>query len=262
MSEEIKSTQTRRLQTAHLVVGYAMSRLDRKFLAAFGFRTFTAAFAEVGRRLEAPPNSIKGLRDEFDPLFPGEDRRRGWADRKMNASRVRVADELAEVSDEALIALVDGLLHRVDEDATAALDALAPTTGVPAAAAERLLTGRKAEQFVIANSELVLGVPQAAVLDMRESMLGFDFRLDVRPEVVVEVKGLREPSGQLLFTDREWREANLRRALYWLVVVADLGRLPKAELVRDPADGARVAPVCRFERTMRPVWRAGYSVAA
>lgn len=85
----------------------------------------------------------------------------------------------------------------MDETTTEALDALAPTTGVPAAAAERLLTGRLAEAFVLDNAERVLGVGRSAVDDLRESISGFDFRIDVRPEVskrdavVVEMKGRR-----------------------------------------------------------------------
>lgn len=254
MSVEVVS---RRLETAHLVVGYAMSRLNLRFLATFGFPTWTAAFDEVGQRLSAPPNSIKGLRDEFDPLFPW---RRGWADRDMHPSRQKVAAELAGVSDAALVELVRALLRPLDEEATEALDALAPTTGIPAAAAERLLTGRRAEEFLIENTQPVLGLPRAAIIDARESMLGFDFRVR-DSDVVVEVKGMKALSGQLLFTDREWREANVRRSNYCLVVVANLVATPRAQVVADPASSSLVRATCRYERALRPMWSSAFVVS-
>ncbi len=261
MSTSPEAVLAHRLQTAHLVVGYAMSRLDKRFLAAFGYRTWQAAFDDTAGRLDARPKSIKGLRDEFDPLFPAGGRR-GWANRKMLPSRSKVVHELAEVSDEALVALVGGILRRRDEAANEALDALAPRTGVPAAAAERLLTGRRAEEYILEHSEAVLGVPHADIEDPRESMLGFDFRLVVNPEVVVEVKGLRALSGQLLFTDREWKEANVRRSAYWLVVVGNLAAEPRARVVKNPSQSPLVSATCRYERALRPVWRSAFSVAA
>lgn len=248
---------TRRLETAHLVVGYAMSRLDRNFLDVFGFTTWQAAFEECARALNAPWKSIKGIRDEYDPIHLNP--RRGWVNRTMLPSRVRVADELTEVGDAALVELVRQILRRDEEATGEALDALAPVTGVAGAAAERLLTGRRAEDFVLHNCERVLGVPRTDVHDMRDALLGFDFRIDAGREIAVEVKGMRELRGQLLFTDREWREALRRRDAYWLIVVGNLATEPRAELLPDPTAHERIRGSCHYEQALRVTWRTSYA---
>jgi hypothetical protein len=257
MTLENVKPEHKRLETSALVIGYAMSRLDRNLLQSLEIATWTDAFKRVGATLNVPPNSIKLLRDEFDPVH--DNPRRGWADRPMNPSRVRIFDELQNVSDAALIELVRHLLRGDTESTAEALDALSVTTGVPGNAAERLLTGRRAEDFVLSNCQTLLRVPRIQVIDMRESMLGFDFRLDTRPEIVVEVKGLRGPSGGIVFTDREWKEARQRMERFWLVVVGNLDSVPRAEVVTNPA--ATLDVRCLFERAVRPVWRSTFAVS-
>jgi hypothetical protein len=242
----------RRLETSALVVGYAMSRLDTALLHHLGFRTWNDAYAALGRSLSVPPKSIKGLRDEFDPIHPNQ--RRGWADRPMIANRARVADELRDVSDPALIELVRALLRTDLETTSEALDALAEEQRAPAAAAERLLTGRRAEQFVMEQCRLVLNVAPTALIDRRDELLGFDFEIRDSRRLVVEVKGLREHRGNLLFTDREWREASVRRERYWLAVVGSAHTQPRARVYVDPI--ASLSARCVYERTVCARWRA------
>ena len=257
MSDDNKRpTQQRRLQTAALVVGYALSRLDRRILTELGFDTWRSAFESLGRSLEVPPNSVKGLRDEFDPVHSS---RKGWRHRAMHPTRVRVVEDLEDASDAAILELVRRILLR-DQDATReALDALVPPPGAASAAAQRLLTGRRAEEFVLANCKPLLGVERAFIRDAREDLLGFDFEIQASPCICVEVKGLQAAEGDLLFTDREWREAQVRRAGYWLAVVGNLAALrPRATVVRNPA--ATLHPYCRFERSVRPAWRTHFAL--
>ena len=44
--------------------------------------------------------------------------------------------------------------------------------------------------------------------------------------MAVEVKGLKQKRGDILFTDREWTEAKTRREDYLLVVVGNLEDVP------------------------------------
>lgn len=247
-----------RLETSALVVGYAMSRLDVALLGHLGFRSWNEAYAAFGKSLNVPPKSIKGLRDEFDPIHPNP--RRGWVGRPMIESRVRVADELRDVSDAALVELVRALF-RTDFDATGdALDSLAQEQREPAAAAERLLTGRRAEQFILDECERVLGVPRSALVDRRDDLAGFDFEIRDERQIVVEVKGLRGERGDLLFTDREWREANARRERYWVAVVGNVVATPRPRLYINPIILLRAQ--CVYERTVSARWRAAVNIAA
>lgn len=247
---------SRRLETSHLVVGYALSRLDTRLLQTLGFSTWNEAYDHIGKLLSAAPMSIKNLRDEFDPLHPNP--RKGWWDRPMLPSRVKVVDELHAVSDEALVELVLRLLQRQDSEAEEVLDALSQPSRVVEAAAERMLTGRMAEEFVWDNSEQVLQLPKDRLRDCRDKMLGFDFE---GPGIAIEVKGLRGVSGEILFTDREWSVARERRESYWLAVVGNVRQSEKlARVVKDPF--LALEPACVYERSVRAVWKSRFDVAA
>lgn len=248
------SARQRRLTTESLVVGYAMSRLDRRFLSAFAFAKWDAAFDAFGRALAIPPTSVKNLRDEFDPIHANP--RKGWRNRPMLPNRARIAEEFESTSDAALIEFVRRILARDGEAIHDAIDLLAPPPGLAAAAAARILTGRRAEAFLLHNCRGILGHDPSHLRDAREDMSGFDFELRVEPSVYVEVKGLQGRVGDILFTDREWKEAGRHRERYWLVVVANALERPFANVVRDPSSQLEVR--CIFEQAVRSSWRTRF----
>lgn len=171
----------------------------------------------IAGALSVPSSSIKNLRDEFDPLHGNQ--RIGWHQRPLRPNRQRVLDDLKDVSDAALMALVDRIIAR-DEEATAeAVDSLAAIPRTAHNVAERLLTGRRAEEYFLAHSHSLVGIEAERLLDRRQSACGYDFGVTRSPEVGIEVKGLKHGSGEILFTDREWNEANIRLDNYWLVVI-------------------------------------------
>lgn len=98
-----------RIEASALIVGYAMSRLDRDYLSATKSRSWKEAFAKAGEALEIQAASFKNLRDEFDPVFG---HRKGWHGRPMRPDRFATMNELAELSDAALIELVMRALAR------------------------------------------------------------------------------------------------------------------------------------------------------
>ncbi|MBW3539125.1 MAG: hypothetical protein KY476_02540, partial [Planctomycetes bacterium] len=180
------STKKTRLETEALVVGYAMSRLDKRYLAARNCATWTQAYEQASDALAVRPSSFKNLRDEFDP-FHGN-RRKGWHRRKLRPNRQRVLGELGEVSDEALLELVARIINREEEATVDAIDSLVRTTPVQNVA-DRLLTGRRAEEFFLANSDQILRLKRELILDMRLAAQGFDFAVHGHPERAIEVKG-------------------------------------------------------------------------
>src|SRR5258706_10724960 len=95
MSDDLKRTG---LETEAIVIGYAMSRLDIRYLSARKFSTWKEAYREATNVFSNPIATFKNLRDEFDPIHANI--RRGWQ-RPLRADRERVINELKEVSDEA-----------------------------------------------------------------------------------------------------------------------------------------------------------------
>jgi hypothetical protein len=246
----------RRIETEAIVIGYAMSRLDSQYLAARQSTTWQQVYEEAANALSLPLASFKNLRDEFDPLHSNV--RRGWHNRPLRSNRQRVLEELREVSDEALSELVARILNR-DEEATAeAIDSLAVVTHVAYNVAERLLTGRRAEDFFLANSLELVKVDPCDILDLRQEARGFDFGVQRKPEWAIEVKGLKRSKGEIQFTDREWTEAGRRGQNYWLVVVGNLNGDPLARIIQDPH--GILSSRCIFQKTVSVAWRSVVSV--
>ncbi len=246
MSESIR----KRLETVAIVVGYAMSRLDDRYLRSQGVRTWKAAFDRAAKALRVRPTSLKNLRDEFDPFH--DNSRKGWRNRPLRPNRQRVMGDLSEVSDDALLESIGRILGG-DETATEELlDSLIETRPPVHNVAERLLTGRRAENLFLNNCESWVGIRRSEILDRRDSALGFDFAVAELSERAIEIKGLKGHSGAIQFTDREWSEAKIRRAQYWLVVVGNIDATPIFRLWKDPH--RVLSAQCRYQRSVAAVW--------
>jgi len=260
MAESLSTEHIRRtrLETEALVLGYGMSRLDVAYLRARGCNTWRQAYAEAAVVLGEPIASFKNLRDEFDPVHPNP--RRGWHRRPLRPNRQRVLDELQDVSDDALLELVCRILCR-DEEATAeAVDSLAVTTRVAQNVAERLLTGRRAEEYFLAHSQWLVQVEAGDILDFRQAARGFDFGVRGRDQVAIEVKGMKQKRGDIQFTDREWSEAKCRKGGYLLVVVGNLIADPVARVLADPY--RTLDARCAYQKSICAVWRSVVDLSA
>jgi len=214
----------KRLETETLVIGYAMSRLDHGYLRARNLSTWQEAYDEAATKLSVPQLSLKNLRDEFDPVHPNG--RKGWHLRPMRPSRLRIINEMTDISDEALVEFIDRILSRDEDAVEEAIDALAVVTRRPANVAERLLTGRRAEEYFLANSQAIVQVERELIVDLRQSAVGFDFGVKNKQTQAIEVKGVKGMSGGIQFTDWEWSQAKYRRSDYWLVVIGNLAGNP------------------------------------
>ncbi len=232
-----------------------MSRLDMEYLRLRRCATWQEAFREAARVLGAPPASFKHLRDEFDPLHVNP--RLGRHRRELRPNRRRIIEELGGVSDDALMELAGRILAKEEVAVAEAVDALAVITRVPGNVAERLLTGRRAEDYFLENCRALVQAEPADVLDLRLSALGFDFGLKDRPEQAIEIKGMKQMRGDILLTDREWLEAKRRRENYRLVVVALVAE-PVAKIITDPY--ANLAAASSVQTSVAVVWRSTVSV--
>jgi hypothetical protein len=246
-----------RLEIEALVIGYAMSRLDEDYLAYRGIRSWRGAFDEAARALIIPPSSLKNLRDEFDPVHGN--RRKGWHKRPLRPNRQRILEDLKDVGNDALMALVDRIIARDDDATSEAIDSMALLPRPAQNVAERLLTGRRAEEYFLAHSEPLIGVRQSDLIDRRIAACGYDFAVIDQSDLAIEVKGLKTANGDLLFTDREWTESRIRLDNYLLVVIGNLDTLPAGRVIRNPSRSLKAT--CSYQQTITAVWRSRVSVA-
>jgi hypothetical protein len=255
----IDARQRRRIETESLIIGYAMSRFDQEYLRSRGHSSWRSAYAEAAESLGLPEASFKNLRDEFDPLH--DNVRVGWNMRPLRPDRERVVLDLRDVSDDGLKELVSRLLIGDREATSEVIDSLAISESVASGVAQRLLTGRLAEEFFLSHCEAIVGIPRRHIVDARNDCMGYDFAVSTKPEWAIEVKGLRGLKGDVLFTDREWREAKLRAAHYHAVFIGNLAaESPVARLVRNPY--ASLAPICTYQTTLAATWRTQVSLDA
>ncbi|MDR3690955.1 MAG: DUF3883 domain-containing protein [Fimbriimonas sp.] len=251
-----KAEPENRLRPDALVVGYALSRLNRSLLSALGYGTWDQAYAATSAALEVKHNSIKLLRDEFDVFFPNG--RRGWLLREPHPSRLAILREFESVSDVALVEVVRRILAKDQESVQDILKHVREPAVRVANVAERLLTGRRAEEHFMRTCQEIIGVPSGSLADLRHTACGFDFSTDRLPGVALEIKGMKVGSGGILFTEREWTEAQALRQDYWVIVIGNLDAAPAARVYQDPT---RVFEAkCQIVRSASTVWSAQASV--
>lgn len=245
------------IEAEALIVAYAMSRLDSVFLTKFGFRSWRSAFTSTGATLDVAATSMKNLRDEFDPVHA---HRKGWHKRPLRPNRQRVLSQFSDISDEALVEVVAGLLQRDEVTSSEVAAPLAYSKGRIEDVAQRLRTGRIAEEHFLRHSEAICGIDPTHLIDRRQEAAGYDFAVHARPDLAIEVKGLRTSSGGILFTDHEWRTAHHRRASFWLVVVGNIDTSPTARLWKDPHSA--IPATSQITKSISVSWRAAVSVAS
>jgi hypothetical protein len=227
------STQSKRDKL--ILAGLFLARFDRKGLAALGFATFAEAYNTIACGLGASPASVKNYRDELDPLFPNP--RRGWANRELRPHCQRTFDQYGHLSLDELGRLVrTGLAESSD------VEEIGDEVEGPdwsAGFAKRLQTGLAAETYFSSQAKSLPNFREYELTDTTRLGCGFDFRLTKTgaPFLAVEVKGLRQNTGTILLTDKEYRTADTLRERYVLFVVRGFAETPEHIVFRDPVHG-------------------------
>jgi hypothetical protein len=225
-----------------ILCGLFLSKFDKKALKYLGFEGFTEAFNALGYSLQAKPASIKNYRDELDPCFPNA--RMGWHKRPLREHCQRILDTYKDVAIDELGDIIKGLLLPTTE-----LESMPEVKRVlnlhnpePSASfANRLITGKAAEQYFLAHYQDMTEFARATLTDTTGWGCGFDFKLAPPKSAsfsAVEVKGLRGRSGQIQLTDLEFVVAGALRERYYLVLVRNFVEAPFHNVINDPTKSA------------------------
>ncbi|WP_289293193.1 McrB family protein [Romboutsia ilealis] len=92
-----------------LIVSYYLSRFDTLALERLGYSKWNQAIYDIGKRLDINPNTIKNMRDDFDPLHPNK--RVGWYQRELRPSRREIKEQYEGYTEEQLTKLVKNILN-------------------------------------------------------------------------------------------------------------------------------------------------------
>lgn len=242
-----------------LVVAYYISRFDVVAYDRLGYDTKKTTHEAVGNALGVKANTVKNMRDEFDPLH--DNPRKGWHKRELRPSRQKIVEMFGEMDEEELYDVVCGLLQDpmfreggdvqdivrevVDTDKNSARESASP--------AARMKTGRMAENYFIDfHAETNRPVP-GILHDTRYHACGYDFEIQDSPDTTfVEVKGTADRSSGILFTDKEWRVASRKTDAYVVVLIRNLADTPDVSFIWDPASS--LEPKQRLYTTIQRSW--------
>lgn len=225
-----------------LIIAFYLAKYNREAVINLGFASFREAFDVIGERIGVKPNTVKNMRDQFDPLY---DARVGWYQRKLPPSRQRVVDAFDAVSEMGLRSLVkDAIASREFSSSNTAKELFHAVTG-PIEGAEvvrepllqRAATGKNAENHFLDQFRAGKTPFSGDLFDARDLGAGFDFRVSKNSdEYFIEVKGLAEESGGIAFTDKEWSVAAKKQSAYYAAVITKLNtETPKSSYLKNPA---------------------------
>lgn len=229
-----------------ILVGLFLSKYDSLGLKELGFESFAEAFNVLGYALGSKPASIKNYRDEFDPLFPN--RRKGWHKRKIREYCLKTFKAYEGLDLESFAGLIKSFVGR-SENLWRGDQSNADEDEGESDFAKRLITGLAAEQYFESTQPSLAEFKGYVVENTTRLGCGYDFRLRAETQkdfLAVEVKGLKERTGNLSLTPKEHDAATSLRDRFFLFVVKNFQESPYHEIFQNPLSSR-----LRFRRTER-----------
>ncbi|VGO17413.1 hypothetical protein PDESU_06009 [Pontiella desulfatans] len=241
------------LREKSILAGLYLSKFDTKGLSALGFSSFKEAYNALGFAIGTKPASLKNYRDELDPYFPNE--RQGWHKRQLRDHCRAILEQFRDADLESLKHMICNFCGDDFRDMNFQ-DASETTTNIDAFA-QRIMTGRAAENYFTKHYQADPVFYDTEIEDVTHSGCGYDFKLWTSSNrfFAVEVKGIRELRGSIAMTDKEFHAAKALKNSYFLYVVKNFVDTPTPTTVRNPAESNM-----DFTRTERLViqvsWRS------
>ncbi len=239
-----------------LYVAYYLARFDDIAYKNLSYGNQVDTHNKIGELLSVNPNTIKNWRDEFDPLF---EHRAGWYQRPLSSSRIRVAEALENLDETQIHEIVNDILTGKIQNEKSELDQLLNILSIFEKKTEttkfilRAPTGKAAENYFIKFYSENKKPFNGKLIDCRDLGVGYDFRIEtLNKNYFVEVKGLSEISGGILFTNKEWTVANIEKECYFLCIISNLNEQPKLKFIQNPA--IRLNPKKNIYTTIQINW--------
>jgi hypothetical protein len=222
-----------------LYVAYYLSRYNSLAYSNLGFGNQGDSHGKIGKILDVNPHTIKNMRDEFDPLFGY---RVGWYQRPMSPSRIGIVQALENLEERDVFEIVNeiltGSIQKDKERFDQVLNIISTNDGFKEMSKFILRgpTGKAAEEHFIKNYYKKKKPIKGKLIDCRELGVGYDFRIDVgRKYYYIEVKGLSNNAGGILFTDKEWKVATKEKDHYYLCIVSNVSKSPEIVFIQNPS---------------------------
>lgn len=219
------------------IVAFYLSKFNDHALKKLGYKTYASAFIECGKLLDVKSNYIKLRRDEFDPVYNW---RKGWRNRpmaKMVSDIITLFDNLTESEMYAIV--TDILHHRNTNEYKQIIQSVeAASKQNKRAYIPRAITGKLAENLFEEDFKTNLTLPKGELKDCRDNGCGYDYEILSQDGSIfyIEVKGLANDGGGILFTSKEWNVALEKLDKYYPCIVKNVNdAIPTIQYIRNPS---------------------------
>ncbi len=233
-----------------ILSGLYLSKFDSLGIKKLGFDNFKEAFNVIGYALGSRPASIKNYRDEFDPLIKTNPRK-GWHKRPTRSHILANFEEYNGLDFESFSGLVKSFFEP-DENAWRPISHTEQQDEGASSFAQRLITGLAAEHYFESIHADIPEFKGYVAENTTHFGCGYDFRLRIEPShkdfLAVEVKGLRERTGSLLMTPKEYDVASTMKDRFFLFVAKNFRETPSYQIFQNPLSGH-----LNFRRTERVI---------
>jgi len=239
-----------------IIIAFYLSKFNTKGVKNLGFINDLNAFESIGKILNAKKSYIKFRRDEFDPIHPW---RKGWQ-RPMDNRIIKTIEALQDLEEPDLRDIVLGILHdknyRESKDVKQITSLLSEDKKENASVGKFVLrapTGKAAEEYFQSHYSIYKKPVNGKLIDCRDLGVGYDFRIEGETRnCFVEVKGLSEFSGGILFTSKEWTVARNYGENYFLCIVSNIGEQPQITFIQNHA--AKLKPKRNIYTSIQIIW--------
>lgn len=239
-----------------LYVSYYLAKYNKIGLTNIGYSNWKNAFADASQKLNVKPNTLRNMRDEFDPIF---ENRVGWYQRPMSKTRVQVLEALSDLDEYQLRILVKDILseevYKNKDEIDQLLKVVSDLDEKPKKYKyiSRGPTGRKAEEIFL-NYYYENKLPMnGEIVDCRDHGVGYDFKIQSDKNIVfIEVKGISGVNGGILLSNKEWLIAKEMGNDYYLAIISNLNKKTNITLIQNPAN--RILPKKHVFTTIQVNW--------
>jgi hypothetical protein len=239
-----------------LFVSYYLSRFDKDAYLNLGYGKQVPTHKKIGELLGINFHTIRNWRDQFDPLHG---HRAGWYQREITQSRINVAKALEDLNEVQIRGLVIDILagkireHPEDEEQLLSIITDDSKYKVTRKYILRGPTGKAAESFFILYFNKTSLPREGSLIDCRDLGCGYDFKIESNNlDSYIEVKGMIDNSGGILFTDKEWQQATEIGNNYFLCIVKNIGNKPEINFIQNPA--SKIKPKKNIYTTIQINW--------
>ena len=224
-----------------LIIAFYLSKYDKLAYKQLTYHSNIATHKEIGRILGVNPNSVKNMRDEFDPLH--DNPRVGWYQRPLRPSRAKVVETFQNLSEEELRDIVLEILTNPkfakSDDFSDIIEPISKREKKRKGKSVFIIrgpTGRDAEEAFIKHHQKYGEPVNGKLQDMRDFGCGYDFEItNGIQKTQVEVKGLDGDSGGIMFTSKEWDVAKNNGQSYYLAIIRNVSKTPIIQFIQNPA---------------------------